>query len=214
MHADRGKKSNRDCPAKCMKRCSYCGKTYPDDATKCVIDETPLEDAVPQKTRIVRGFYLAVPRVRKIPISLLAVSYLFLLPAVPSIFVALFMGWIVYKAGFPESGGTSFLIFFGLTCASIFFWYFLSRGLRYCSRGWRICALIVIWLSLIYGMVLTAQFLVTKKLPHHETPVEFWVGAGLEFTLLIWQYRVLTRPDIRSLFYPDAGEKVRCFRLG
>jgi membrane protease YdiL (CAAX protease family) len=29
-----------------MKRCTYCGTEYPDDATVCVIDRTPLEDPI------------------------------------------------------------------------------------------------------------------------------------------------------------------------
>jgi hypothetical protein len=33
-----------------MKRCPYCGKEYPADATVCSIDETPLEDLDPPKT--------------------------------------------------------------------------------------------------------------------------------------------------------------------
>jgi hypothetical protein len=186
-----------------MKRCSHCGRTYPDDATICAIDEAPLEDAGPQKKRTVRGVYLAIPKQRKIPLSLLIVSYLFLIPALPSILSACFMGWLIYECGLHGRGSTSLLIISGITCASILFWYFLSRGLRYCSCGWRICALIIIWLSLIDGIVQIAQFLITQKLPHHETPFEFWVGIGLVFFLLMWQYWVLTRPDIRSLFYPD-----------
>lgn len=191
-----------------MKRCSYCGKTYPDDATICAIDQTPLEDAEPPKRRIVRGVYLAVPRARKIPVSLLIVSYLFLLAAVPSIFAVCLVSWLIYEGGFPERGGMTLLIILGISCASICFSFFLSRGLRYCSRGWRICALVLIWFGLIDCMVRIIQFLITQKLPHHETPFEFWIGMGLGFLLLLWQYWVLTRPDVRSLFYPEAQEKV------
>lgn len=32
-----------------MKECPYCGKKYPDDATICVIDETPLEEPQTRK---------------------------------------------------------------------------------------------------------------------------------------------------------------------
>jgi hypothetical protein len=101
----------------------------------CAIDETPLDDAGPPKPRVVRGVYLAVPKARKIPISLLIVSYLFLLPALPSIFYAGFMGWLIYEVGLTKRGSMTLLIIFSVTCASMIFWCFLFRGLRYCSRG-------------------------------------------------------------------------------
>ena len=191
-----------------MKRCPYCGAKYPDEATICAIDKTPLVDAGPQKPPTISGVYLAVPKVQKIPVSLLIISYFFLLPALPSLLAACFLGWIVFEGGLPERGSTTLLFASILICASILFWYFLSRGLRHCSRGWRICALIIIWLNLIAVVGGAVQSAITHKLPHDETPFEFWVGTGLGLLWLIWVYGVLTRPDIRSLFYPDTEKKV------
>jgi hypothetical protein len=34
-----------------MKKCSYCGKEYPDDATACSIDAQPLETVAPPQPR-------------------------------------------------------------------------------------------------------------------------------------------------------------------
>ncbi len=161
-----------------------------------------------QKTRSISGVYLAIPRNQKIPVSLLIASSLFLLNALSSILNVCLIGRLIFEVGFPQSGGMYILIALSFSCACILFWFLLSRGLRHCSRGWRLCTLILIWLSLIGGVVQIIQSFITHKLPHHETPLEFWGGMGLSYLLLIWQYWVLTRPHIRSLFYPNAEGKV------
>jgi hypothetical protein len=188
-----------------MKRCSHCGNIYPNEATVCVTDGTPLKEE--PKTHTIHGVYLTVPKVKEIPLSLLIVSYLFLLPAVPNILILIFMGWLVYLGGLPRRGSLIFLTTFGIICAGVLFWFFLSRGIRYCSRGWRFCALAIIWLGFIVGIAQIAEFLIRQKLPHHETTFKFWIGMGLSFPLLIWQYWVLTRSNIRSLFYPEMRKK-------
>src|SRR5215469_8581659 len=37
-----------------MKKCSYCGAEYPDDATECLIDKTPFEEDAPSPTATVQ----------------------------------------------------------------------------------------------------------------------------------------------------------------
>jgi vacuolar-type H+-ATPase subunit I/STV1 len=102
---------------------------------------------------------------------------------------------------------------------------FISSGLRRCSRGWRICALVVIWVGFIglawtaYGLLLRYFFTVAHK-PINDHPVGFYVtqanqisvvflvtSLAVHFLVQIWQYRVLTRPAIRDLFYhePDVA---------
>jgi hypothetical protein len=130
----------------------------------------------------------------------------FFLPALPSLFSLLFLGWLICVGGLPEKSGPTLLMLFVL-CASILFWFLLSRGLRYCSRGWCVCALVIILLSFIDVIVEIIRFLITRKLPHHETPSEFWAGYGIGFLLLLWQYSVLTRPDVRKLFYPSMRKR-------
>jgi hypothetical protein len=80
---------------------------------------------------------------------------------------------------------------------------YLSRGLRSCSRGWRTCALILIWwsfASLVYGVIW--YFLPNHKLERNAdfTALEFYLGTAFSFVYLFWQHRVLTRPKVRELF--------------
>jgi hypothetical protein len=82
------------------------------------------------------------------------------------------------------------------------------RLLRF-SRTWRICALIFIWIALICLPLVALVFLFLAVSVNY---IIFWqnvgpgsrvVGAALAallFALALWQYRVLTRPDIRRLF--------------
>lgn len=92
-----------------------------------------------------------------------------------------------------------FLAGFGYTVAAIF----LSRGLRRCSPGWRTFALLSLW----FDFACIAYWLGYCLLKVHDwkkelsecTPWEY--AAGAAYVLFkIWQYRVLTRPDIRELF--------------
>jgi hypothetical protein len=89
------------------------------------------------------------------------------------------------------------------------FWIFF--GLRRLSRGWRICALVVTWWIFIALLWILAYLFFGRQL-HLSAPDVRMVGVamswllvkvGLAFALVVWQYRVLTRPDIRSLFYGE-----------
>jgi hypothetical protein len=86
---------------------------------------------------------------------------------------------------------------------------FIGGGLMRLSRGWRTCALFFLWIGLILTPTIAAMFILASR------PLDFTVfgqqvgtipkelGAGLAaigFFLVLWQYRVLTRPDIRRLF--------------
>jgi hypothetical protein len=74
------------------------------------------------------------------------------------------------------------------------FWIYF--GLRRFSTGWRTCALVFIWISLIATPIifvfgLTGGFILWP-----------FVAVAI-FWLAFWMYRVLTRPGIRSLFYDE-----------
>jgi hypothetical protein len=87
---------------------------------------------------------------------------------------------------------------FGYTVATIF----ISRGLRRCSPGWRTCALLSLWFdfaSLTYGSVYWLLKVHGGKAFSDYAPWEYAVGIAYVF-FKIWQYRVLTRPDVRELF--------------
>ena len=148
-----------------MKRCSYCGTEYPDDATECAIDKTPLGEVPPEAS--------VHPTLSfKIPISLAIVSYLFFFPAAMSFAVAIFMLVLLIISGGQAVSGPAIL---GCVVSGALglFWLSLSRGLRRCSRGWRTCALVLIWLGFIYMSFSVARYFLTYKIPHHETATEF-----------------------------------------
>jgi len=133
---------------------------------------------------------------RQIPTALSVVSYLFLITgilAVIEIIVSATRGAI-----HPN------FLFLGL-------WIF--GGLRRYSRGWRTCALVFIWISLIFLAVIIGVILFVGgalwQRPSDHNVVELPLVWSLMivvpfFVLTLWQYRVLTRPDIRSLFYGES----------
>ena len=85
----------------------------------------------------------------------------------------------------------------------------IGIGLLRFSRTWRTCALIFIWIALICLPLVALVFLFLAASVNY---IIFWqqVGPGsraiavalaaLLFAVTVWQYRVLTRPDIRKLF--------------
>ena len=86
-------------------------------------------------------------------------------------------------------------------------------GLRRYSRGWRTCALVLIWIDLIVSPLLViysvfgnqpAYFMIFGLLYASVSAIWVMMVAVGFFSLALWQYRVLTRPDIRRLFYSDS----------
>jgi hypothetical protein len=150
---------------------------------------------------VIRPLHISMTNGRQIPTVLSVVSYLFLIMAVLSVIdiaVSASRGHI-----HPNFG------FLGL-------WVF--DGLRRYSRMWRTCALVFIWLGFIlYGSVIilflccmifnTEQVIQAPPFNFNDiktSATEFvWplIVFVLLFVLQLWQYRVLTRPKIRSLFY-------------
>jgi len=86
---------------------------------------------------------------------------------------------------------------------------FIGPGLLRLSRGWRTCALVFIWIALI-GLPVFALLALTARGPADlklfgqligHAPKELaLVGTAVLFLLALWEYRVLTRPDVRGLF--------------
>ncbi len=91
---------------------------------------------------------------------------------------------------------------------------FIGPGLLRFSRGWRTCALVFLWIALI-GVPIIALLLMVSQGPFDFKVFGQKVGhaskgfglaiAAVVFVLALWQYRVLTRPDIRKLFGVDNG---------
>src|SRR5262245_12705468 len=84
-------------------------------------------------------------------------------------------------------------------------------GLRRLSSGWRSCALFFLWVGLVLaaGMFLfgligrgPAYFGICGVRLASIPQVVLSIVALPLFFFFLWQYRVLTRPDIRALFLP------------
>jgi hypothetical protein len=84
----------------------------------------------------------------------------------------------------------------------------IGPGLLRHDRTWRTWALVFLWIGLIFiplfCMIALGRDTVDFKLfgiPAGQIPAAYGiVGAIAIFLLTLWQYRVLTRPDIRQLF--------------
>ena len=130
---------------------------------------------------------------RPIPISLQIVALLFLLGGLCSLIgtiIRLTAGFINIDCGF-----------LGIPT------YF---GLRRLSLGWRTFALVCLWLGLIVSPILFI-FGLFSHAPGDATlfgfhfaqvaPIWLSVVSVPMFLLELWQYRVLTHPKIRPLFF-------------
>lgn len=82
-------------------------------------------------------------------------------------------------------------------------------GLLRLSSGWRTCALVWLWLSMLtMPVVVLIAWLTNEPAPLRIfglqlsalSPFSLTVLSIPMFLLALWQYRVLTRPDIRALF--------------
>ena len=93
---------------------------------------------------------------------------------------------------------------------------FIGFGLLRLSQGWRTCALVFTWIGLIVIPIIGILFL------SHSGPLDFSLfgqkvghasrelGVGMVvvlFVYTVWQYRVLTREDVRYLFFDHNGEQ-------
>jgi hypothetical protein len=125
------------------------------------------------------------------PIALKVVAWLFIIfgvLAVLEIVAALFAGRVSLNVGV-----------LGI---------FVGRGILRLRRGWRTCALVLLWLCMIIVSVVAVMILAGAgkmtlfgtRVGRHEALV-FGLPLTLGYLALgIWQYRVLTRPDVRRLF--------------
>ena len=77
-------------------------------------------------------------------------------------------------------------------------------GLRRFSTGWRTCALVLIWIQLI---VIPVIFVFGASA---RVPAFYAAGCLAWYLLQLWLYRVLTRPDIRNLFYDQPQPPTAC----
>jgi hypothetical protein len=86
---------------------------------------------------------------------------------------------------------------------------FIGFGLLKLHRGWRTCALVFLWIFFI-GIPIISMFYLTQPSsgfyihifgqPLPRNPIIILLIDIIIFLLLLWMYRVLIRPEIRSLF--------------
>ena len=86
---------------------------------------------------------------------------------------------------------------------------FIGPGLLRLSRGWRICALVFIWITLIATPLVVLLLLVIdvpldltvsgRRYGDAPKTVVLFIGTII-FSVIVWQLHVLTRPDIRRRF--------------
>jgi hypothetical protein len=86
---------------------------------------------------------------------------------------------------------------------------FIGFGLLKLHRGWRTCALVFLWIFFI-GIPIISMFYLTQLSsgfsihifgqPLPRNPIIILLIDIIIFLLLLWMYRVLIRPEIRSLF--------------
>jgi len=86
---------------------------------------------------------------------------------------------------------------------------FVGIGLLRFSPGWRTCALVLTWFGIVVSPLLALIGVLsgkpaTLRLPFQAPiPVSpYWgiIIGIVVFLLMVWQYRVLTRPRVRMLF--------------
>jgi len=86
---------------------------------------------------------------------------------------------------------------------------FIGPGLLRFSRGWRTCALVFLWIAMIGIPIIALLFMASQgpldfkvfgqKVGHISKELGLAI-AVIMFLLSFWQYLVLTRPDVRTLF--------------
>jgi hypothetical protein len=162
-----------------MKRCSYCGAEYPDEATVCILDQTPFEES-----RDVEAPPVASKVRRKIPKLLSIVSCYFLASGIFQIGWCLMLGR--YIGNIPLLN-----IAYGILII------FVSRGLRQSSRRWYICAIIVV------GLIICGICLEIVKGLAHSVPMRFTILYLKDFGVWLCIILALTRPVIKHFFYND-----------
>lgn len=137
---------------------------------------------------------------RQVPTALRVVAYIYLVAGVLSVFKCIAL--LFYS---------TFSIEFGILGIPIFF------GLLNLRNGWRVCAIVLLWFGLI-GFPIMFLLGLSGAMPAYyqifginvaRVPGWFVSLATIPFFLLVlWQYRVLVRPDVRRLFLdsrPESG---------
>jgi len=91
---------------------------------------------------------------------------------------------------------------------------FIGPGLLALRPGWRTCGLVFLWIAMIglplvtvlmLGLSGPLDFKVFGQKIGHASKEFGLILAIVMWALAVWQYRVLTRPDVRRLFGVGTG---------
>ena len=148
----------------------------------------------------VRPLHTLMTHDRSIPTPLSVVSYFFLLMGISAA--------VEILVGLARGS-------FHFDLAILGFWIFF--GLRRYSPGWRTCTLVFIWSGLItlpIGVVLLlsvsvlsgqgGEVVIFGQRYEHISAIWICIPLALFFAFDLWMYRVLTRPNIRGMFYDES----------
>jgi hypothetical protein len=83
-------------------------------------------------------------------------------------------------------------------------------GLLRLSKGWRTCALVIVWVAMIFTVAMFVSLFFVEAAGKVSVfgitlgDLSTWVAGLFSLALFLfyfWQYRVLTDPRVRALFY-------------
>jgi hypothetical protein len=139
-------------------------------------------------------FNMADCDTNRIPVALKVVAWLFIVSGI-------WAAWGVFAA---LANGNISINFSVLS-------FFIGLGLLRLSRAWRTWALIFTWFELIclpiFGLALlsgagtvTGTLFEEGQISASRTRLAYFMIIVAFFLVAVWQYRILTRPDVRLLF--------------
>jgi hypothetical protein len=132
------------------------------------------------------------PNPVKIPVSLSIISYIFFALG----FITTVIGGCALASSTTDATIWSVIrIVLGLS------YIFLSRGLRHCSRGWYIYALVIACFHLIAAIYVGYLYFETQIFRGASHPYRLILFLICILLFDLWVLLTLLRPDIRRLFY-------------
>ena len=177
-----------------MKKCSYCGAEYSDDLEACPVDNNPLVDSALSESLVNK---------RRLPLSLIIVSCLFLYPAING-FISFATGMNLVMPKIHAMDGNQLIVCIGYLLW-ILSWPLLCFGVVVgLWKRSRFCYVIAL-LGYCYAYAVGVSENV-RRLMDHFSPREpyYWcavTGVALGAAIFLWPLYVLLRRDVRRIFW-------------
>jgi hypothetical protein len=167
---------------------------YSDELTACPTDETLLVDSI---------LAVSLATKRRLPLSLVIVSYLYLIPGIHG-FITFARGMNLVIPKIRAMDAYQVTVSFGLLLfmlAWTLIYFGVVVGLRKRSRFWHIVALLAYGYAYYSAACENMQPLI-ERFGHREA--YYWcavIGVGLGLVIFLWPLYVLLRRDVRGLFW-------------